>query len=243
MELFDTMIHHSSVREFTDQAITPTVEEQLLLAAQSASSSNFLQAFSLVKIVDPEKRKKIETIARFPIDNGTNGNLYLFVADLNKHAQVLAQDQQSDQHLRSMESLVVSIVDTAIAAQSMAVYAESIDLGICYVGGIRNDLFAVKELLDLPELTYPLFGLFVGHPAKKNEVKPRLPLDSILKTDTYHSLTPEMISRYDQQTADYYQSRNSNIQKATWSQKVQQHFAEPRRQDTAAFLQEQGFLI
>ena len=52
-----------------------------------------------------------------------------------------------------------------------------------------------------------------------------------------------MISRYDQQTADYYQSRNSNTQKATWSQKVQQHFAEPRRQNTADFLKKQGFLI
>ena len=38
----------------------------------------------------------------------------------------------------------------------MAIAAESMDLGICYIGGIRNDLDTVAKRLSLPELTVPL---------------------------------------------------------------------------------------
>lgn len=243
MELFETMLQHSSVRSFTQQKLSNELKEQLILAAQSASSSNFLQAFSIIEITDAKKRKMIEQIANFPIDNGDKGSLYIFVADLNKHAQVQALANDSMEHLRTMESLVVSIVDATLAAQSMAVYAESVDLGICYVGGIRNNLFQMKEILELPELTYPVFGMFVGYPAEKNEVKPRLPITSILGTNTYQSLTPEMINDYNAKTAAYYQARSTNIQSTNWSEKVRQHFEYPHRKNTVEFLKKQGFVF
>lgn len=243
MELFETMLQHSSVRSFTQQKISDKLKEQLILAAQSASSSNFLQAFSIIEITDVEKRKAIEQIANFPVDNGEKGTLYIFVADLNKHAQVLALNEDSLEHLRTMESLVVSIVDATLAAQSMAVFAESNDLGICYVGGIRNNLFKMKELLELPALTYPVFGMFVGYPAEKNEVKPRLSIHAVLGENSYRSLTAEMIKDYNKTTSDYYQARSTNIQSTNWSEKVRQHFEYPRRKNTVEFLKKQGFVF
>ncbi|MGO2890638.1 NADPH-dependent oxidoreductase [Enterococcus devriesei] len=243
MELLETMIQHTSVRSFTDQKLSAELQEQLVLAAQSASSSNFLQACSLIQITDNVKRKAIETIAKFPVDNGTNGQFYIFVADLNKHAQVLQQQNLSTEHLSTMESLVVAIVDTALAAQSMAVYAESVELGICYVGGIRNDLFKMKDLLDLPKFTYPVFGLFVGYPAEKNEVKPRLPKTAILNTNTYQPFTPAMLADYDEVTTTYYLERSTNMQATSWSEKVRHHFAQARRSNTIDFLKKQGFVF
>lgn len=243
MELFETMLQHSSVRSFTQEPLSQELKKELILAAQSASSSNFLQAFSIIEITDAEKRKAIEQIAKFPVDNGDKGELFIFVADLNKHAQVLALNNDSAEYLRTMESLVVSVVDATLAAQSMAVYAESSGLGICYVGGIRNNLFQMKELLELPELTYPVFGMFVGYPAKKNEVKPRLPLDAVLGENTYQVLNADKINRYNEETAAYYHQRNSNTQETNWSEKVRQHFDSPRRSDTLEFLKKQGFVF
>ena len=62
----------------------------------------------------------------------------------------------------------------------MAIAAESMDLGICYIGGIRNDLDTVAKRLSLPELTVPLFGLTIGVPETLNGVKPRMPFENIL---------------------------------------------------------------
>ena len=83
------------------------------------------------------------------------------------------------------EQLLVATIDTALMAQNVAVAAESVGLGLCYVGGIRNHPEAVADLLKLPEHVYPVFGMSLGYPAQNPEVKPRLPLAAILKDDHY----------------------------------------------------------
>lgn len=84
------------------------------------------------------------------------GVFYVFVADWYRQAQILRAENKDVKALRNMEALTVAIVDTTIAAQNMTVAAESMGLGICYIGGIRNDTSKVAELLNLPELTLPL---------------------------------------------------------------------------------------
>ena len=90
-----------------------------------------------------------------------------------------------------MEPFIVSVVDTTIAAQNMVAYAEAQDLGICYIGGIRNDLPRIAELVGLPKLTFPLFGLTIGYPQHRNEPKVRLPQEAIVSVDQYQPLTQE----------------------------------------------------
>jgi nitroreductase len=53
--------------------------------------------------------------------------------------------------------------------------AESLGLGGVYIGGLRNSIEAVTELLKLPQHVLPLFGLCLGWPADNPEVKPRMP--------------------------------------------------------------------
>lgn len=91
------------------------------------------------------------------------------MADWYRQAQILQTENKNVKALQNMEALTVAIVDTTIAAQNMAIAAESMGLGICYIGGIRNDIAKVADLLDLPELTVPLFGLTIGMP--KHEMK------------------------------------------------------------------------
>ena len=52
---------------------------------------------------------------------------------------------------------------------------ESLGLGGCFIGGLRNGIAKADQALGLPENVYPVLGLAFGHPAFKNEVKPRLP--------------------------------------------------------------------
>src|SRR5690606_31594133 len=85
----------------------------------------------------------------------------------------------------TVENFIVATVDTALAAQNAVIAAESLGLGAVYIGGLRNNIEQVSELLRLPELVYPLFGMCLGVPAQSPMTRPRLPLDSILHTDTY----------------------------------------------------------
>lgn len=58
----ENLLHHVSVRDFTDETITKEQKENLLAASQSGSTSEFVQAFSIIEITDPDLRQKISDI-------------------------------------------------------------------------------------------------------------------------------------------------------------------------------------
>jgi hypothetical protein len=92
----------------------------------------------------------------------------------------------------------MAAVDTALAAQNAALAAESLGYGICMVGALRSRAEELWEVLDLPERVFPLFGMTVGIPRKRNPVKPRLPLSAVLFEDRYDSKAVERaVEEYD----------------------------------------------
>ena len=58
-----------------------------------------------------------------------------------------------------VENFLVAAADAAIASQNGALAAESLGLGICYIGAIRNRPAEVIELLEMPRLTFPIAGM------------------------------------------------------------------------------------
>ncbi|MBX4334522.1 nitroreductase NfsA, partial [Mycobacterium tuberculosis] len=73
------------------------------------------------------------------------------------------------------EQLLIGVVDTALLAQNALTAAESLGLGGVYIGGLRNSIEAVTELLELPQHVLPLSGLCLGWPAHSPDIKPRMP--------------------------------------------------------------------
>ena len=54
MDLFDTFTRHSSVRDFQPRPLSKELKQKLVTVAQSGSSSNFVQAYSIIEVSDPE---------------------------------------------------------------------------------------------------------------------------------------------------------------------------------------------
>ena len=187
---------------------------------------------------DPKVKDELAEITQFSGHLAKAPVVYVFVADLYRHAVQLKKNDVPLDGLRNMESMVVA----TLAAQNMAIAAESFDLGICYIGGIRNDLYRVKELLHLPELTIPLFAMTIGYPAGKNDMKPRMRLENVLATDTYQTSLTDL-TNYDEQIRSYYQNRNNQQADTTWTQKNVDFFSIVRRPEFAQFLLDQGFTL
>ena len=57
--VYDLMKHHS-VRQFKDKALSDETVQKLVEAGQSASTSSYLQTYSIIGVDDPE----IKTIER-----------------------------------------------------------------------------------------------------------------------------------------------------------------------------------
>src|SRR5690625_2483246 len=177
---------HSTVRDYKQQTIDTEELKQLIQTAQHASSSNFVQAYSVVRVTDPAKIKKIAALANNQRQILTAPVVLLFCADYYRLQQACAKHGVTiNDH--NMENLLVTSIDTALFAQNFAIAAESQGYGICFIGSIRYNPEQISELVNLPDQVFPLFGMTVGVPAIKHEVKPRLPVEAVFHEDNYNT--------------------------------------------------------
>lgn len=131
----------------------------------------------------------------------------------------MAEDLEIDitETIEGIDAALVGAIDASLASQNLVIAAESMGLGVCYIGGVRDAIIEISELLDIPDYVFPVFGLVVGYPAKRNDHKPRIPFEGIYHTNGYNSNTKEIIKQYDETTKLYYENRSGNKQSRTWS--------------------------
>ena len=64
MEVFDLLTQHVSVRDFEATPLSAATKQQLLTAAHAGSSSNFVQATSIIEVQAPALRNELAEISQ-----------------------------------------------------------------------------------------------------------------------------------------------------------------------------------
>lgn len=241
-DVVNQLIQHRSIRKFTDQPIAQAQLEDLIRAGQAAATSSFIQACTVIQVSPGERRARLAELANNQAYINEAPVFLVFCADMHRHQ--LACDMH-DAPMKSgfTEQFLTASVDCALFAQNVVVGAESQGLGICYIGALRNNPADVAELLELPHLTYPLFGLCLGYPDQNPEVKPRLPLSVVLKQDRYSDTEDEAALRdYDAAVRQYYQTRTGNPRSQSWTEQISGMLQKEARPHMLPFLQSRGFI-
>lgn len=238
-ETLHTIFTHRSIRKFTDQAISPEMLHTLIAAGQAASTSNFMQNVSVIRVSDSSKRTALRPICS---TGGKGGHAYVercaeflvFCADVTRHLQ-LAPDAQIDW----TEGLLMGAVDVGIFAQNVLLAAESLGLGGVFIGSIRNNLPEVARILALPRGVIPIVGLCLGYPDQTPVVRPRLPQNVIVSENTFQAASPQDLNTYNEVVHQYYQQRSQLD--LDWVTQIRNTWCQPLRPDVLPFLQAQGF--
>ncbi|MEH7107700.1 oxygen-insensitive NADPH nitroreductase [Bacillus sp. JJ1764] len=223
-EVISTILNHRSLRHFEDQPLTDEQIKTIVSCAQAAPTSSFVQAYSIIGVKDQERKRKLAEIAGNQEYVAINGHFFVFCADLYRH-QLIGEQHQKEvlPSIQSTEKFMVALIDAALAAQNAAIAAESMGLGICYIGGIRNNLEEVKQLLKTPERVIPLFGIAVGYPTKITGQKPRLPFEHIYHEDEYEQdqeVYLEQLKEYDELISNYYRDRTGGKRTDSWTEQM-----------------------
>ena len=231
---------HRSIRKFTNQHLSEEQLSHIVHSGHRAATSSNLQARSVIRITEPEKRQTLAEIAGGQSYIISAPEFLVFCADF-KHAEMCCDLQGKSMAKGMTEQFIIATVDTALMAQNCVVAAESMGLGICYIGALRNDPERVSKLLQLPEQVYPVFGLCIGYPDQDPEIKPRLSLDTIMKTDVWTPDSQEMLNAYDDELHQYYQTRTGGTKDANWTQEISSLISKESRPHMREFLKQQGF--
>lgn len=238
--VIDTLLNHRSIRKFKDQALSEEQVKLLIESAQAASTSSFTQSYSIIGVDDPEIKKQLRTIAYDSSYVEHNGFFFIFVADQYRNKKIGEKYKEDTSVLDTTQRLIVALGDASFAAQNMAVAAESMGLGICYIGSIQNDINKTAEILKLPDDVYPIFGLAVGYPDQAPEKKPRLPLNVVYHKNHYNpELQVDSLKAYDREIEHYYQTRSGGTREETWTGQIAGGLEAPYRKALKPFLEKQ----
>ncbi|MBP2001591.1 FMN reductase (NADPH) [Paenibacillus shirakamiensis] len=242
-ETLKVLLQHRSIRKFKPDTLDKATVEQIVAAGQMASSSSHVQAFSVIAVTDQERKK---TLAELTGNQSYVADCPVFLvwcADLSRLKY--AADHHlpgQDSYEGATESFIIGTVDTALAAQNAAIAAESMGLGIVYIGGIRNRIAEVSQLLELPNLVYPVFGMCVGYPDQEPGQRPRLPVDAVLHWEAYDEhKTPEQIAAYDTTMVEYIKERTHGERDKGWSALMADKLTVPSRLHMKKYLEDRGF--
>lgn len=223
-QVIETILNHRSIRSFEDRPLSQEQIQTIVESAQAASTSSFIQAYSIIGVSDKEKKTKLAAIAGNQSYVENNGHFFIFCADLHRHALIgKMEGKEVEPSIESTEKFMVALIDAALAAQNAVIAAESMGLGICYIGGIRNNLEEVVKLLKTPERVIPLFGIAIGYPAKISGQKPRLPFNHVYHDNVYEENEQkyiEELQEYNEIIQKYYVERTGGKRNDTWTSQM-----------------------
>ncbi|MBM7703823.1 oxygen-insensitive NADPH nitroreductase [Metabacillus iocasae] len=243
--VIETILDHRSIRQYKDEPLTDKQIQTLVKSAQAASTSSYIQSYSIIGVKKKNTKEKLAELAGNQPYVAQNGHLFIFCADLHRH-DVVAEMEQKDvtTSLESTEKFMVALIDASLAAQNAAIAAESMGLGVCYIGGLRNNLEEVSELLHLPKRVVPLFGLTVGYPIDQADKKPRLPMEHVYHEEVYesnHDVYKNQLLQYNKQISSYYNERTNGKRKDTWTGQMAEMLSVPTRMYMKEFVEKKGF--
>ncbi len=248
---FDLIHRHGSVRSYRPDPVPQETIEAIVAAAQRTSTSSNMQAYSVVAVTDPMARARLAElcgdqahIAQAPVFLAWCADL----ARLDRACELRGYTQETGY----VENFLVAAVDAVIAAQTAALAAESLGLGICYIGSIRNNPAQVIELLGLPRLTFPVTGMTVGWPAVEPPIRPRLPLPAVLHWECYDPQHDAELAEYDRAMAatGIYEGRQvpvpgkpGEMEDYGWTEHSARRVAQAIRVGLREVLERQGFAL
>ena len=247
----ELMHRHASVRKFKADPVPAELVEAIVAAAQRASTSSNLQMVSVVAVTEAAKRSRLseicgqEHVAQAPV-------VLVWCADLRRLDRACALRGYA-QVTNYVENFLMCVLDVGIAAQNGVVAAESLGLGICYLGSVRNNTLAVIDLLSLPRLVFPVAGMAVGWPAAPAVVRPRLPVSAVLHWNAYDPQPRDAaLCEYDRTmiATGIYQGRHvpvpgktDEVEEYGWLEHSARRVSQAARTDLRDVLRRQGFAL
>lgn len=248
MNPIDTLLNHRSIRAFKPTRVSPQHLSILLDVAKRTASSTGMQTFSIIRIVSLELKEKIADICKQ--DYVANmPELFIFVVDAYRNSRIAREQGLETEAERDSDRFFQGWTDASLAAQNMVAAAELAGFGTVYLGSILNDPEAIIELLNLPELTFPVVGLGLGVPDQNPALKPRMSREANVFDDTYTVFDNymELMEDYDEEMGQYYDLRNTQHPLPAFTKQVVGRLkgasAAPNRSRLFEIIEKQGFLL
>ena len=243
---------HYSARKYKTDPLPDKLIETIVAAGQRAPTSSNLQTYSVVVVKELERRQRLKELCGNQKHITQAPVFMVWCADQSRLDRICqARGYQANNDY--LENFLIAAVDATLAMQNSALAAESLGLGMCYIGGIRNHPDEIIRLLDLPRLVFPISGMTLGWPDSAPFIRPRLPLETILHWETYDTHgEAQALEDYDRamvQTGIYKGRQvpvpgiDGEVEDYSWQEHSARRMSNPVRIHMRSTVDDQGFSL
>ncbi len=190
----ETIFNHRSIRKYKSKPIEENTLNKILEAGTRASTTGTMQVYSMVVTRNEDIKNKLweihfkqEMVKQAPV-------VITFCADFNRFNKWCKQ-RKAEPGYDNFLSFYTASIDALLASQNVALEAEHLGLGICYLGTTTYMADKIIDILNLPEHVVPVTTIVVGYPDENPGLTGRLPLDAVVHNDTYTDYNESDINR------------------------------------------------
>ncbi len=184
--------NRKTIRKYSDKDIPSELLNRLLEESFRSSTMGGMQLYSVVVTRDEKMKQKLSP-AHFNQPMVMNAPVVLtFCADFNR-ASLWCRQRKAEPGYDNLMSFYNASIDALLVAQSFSLLAEEAGMGICYLGTTTYNPQQIIDILQLPELVFPVTTLTVGYPAENPPQQDRLPASGLIHEEVYHNYSGDDI--------------------------------------------------
>lgn len=239
----DTLLNRRSIRRYERESISDSDMDFIRQAIRNTPTSYNGQQFSVIDVTDQSLKEQLyEVTGQKQIK--TCSHFMVFCADYHK-ITLLAQAKgiEMPDFPKTVDGVIVGVVDAALAMMSALTAAESRGLGTCPIGYARTaDPETVSRLLGLPQGVFVVCGLALGVPREMPDMKPKQAADTVIFKDRYNDTgLVDSLKLYDEEISQYNRTRAGLQTDNDWAAHIISYYREAMSYRMLEALRRRGF--
>lgn len=190
-----SIITRKTIRKYSGKPVSDELLDRMLAEAMRTQTMGNLQLYSVVVTRSDEMKRKLAP-AHFNQPMVTEAPVVLTVcADFNRTTK-WAECRKAHPGYDNILSFLNAATDALLYTQTFCNLADEEGLGYCYLGTTVYNPQMIIDTLQLPRLVMPVATITLGWPDENPPLTDRLPLRSIVHSETYTDYTPQTIDEY-----------------------------------------------
>lgn len=192
--MLEILLGHRTIRKYKEDDIPDELLSRILDAGCRASTTGNMQVYSIIVSRDAGMKKKLSG-CHFNQPMVENAPVVLtFCADFNRF-NLWCKHNKAEPGYDNFLSFFTASIDALLVAQNVCIAAESLGLGICYLGTTTYLAGKVIEVLSLPAGVVPVTTVTIGWPAEIPPLADRLGAEAVVHYETYRNYSVDDIDR------------------------------------------------
>ncbi len=194
-EAYELLEDRYSCRNFSEEEIPEELLARLLKIGTAAPSGGNLQSYTIIAVRDKEKKKLLAKALGGQKFIETAAVDFVYFLDWRKMSIYAKHCKAGYTQPKSLEFLLISIMDIICAAQSMETAGTLAGLRSCYVGNTCGEYELFCENFNMPHsLVFPVVLLAMGYPKREQRARrKKLSPEAVIGYESYPELDEEKI--------------------------------------------------